>query len=94
MYFEQFYLTCLAHASYMFGSDGEAAVVDPQRDVDIYQKRPSSRISRFGTFSKLIFMPISFPATRSWQRERARRFISEPRRKPDFRTWRCATDSR
>ena len=36
MYFEQFYLGCLAHASYMFGSDGEAAVVDPQRDVDIY----------------------------------------------------------
>jgi len=36
MYFEQFYLTCLAHASYMIGSAGEAAVVDPQRDVDIY----------------------------------------------------------
>ncbi len=36
MYFEQFYLTCLAHASYMFGSQGVAAVVDPQRDIDIY----------------------------------------------------------
>ncbi len=36
MYFEQFYLTCLAHASYLIGSNGEAAVVDPQRDVDIY----------------------------------------------------------
>src|SRR5882762_5459675 len=38
MYFEQFYLTCLSHASYMIGSEGEAAVVDPQRDVDIYLK--------------------------------------------------------
>ena len=38
MYFEQFYLTCLAHASYMLGSEGEVAVVDPQRDVDIYLK--------------------------------------------------------
>lgn len=38
MFFEQFYLTCLAHASYMIGSNGEAAVVDPQRDVDIYLK--------------------------------------------------------
>ena len=38
MHFEQFYLTCLAHASYMIGSEGEAAVVDPQRDVDIYLK--------------------------------------------------------
>jgi len=36
MYFQPFYLTCLAHASYMLGSDGIAAVVDPQRDVDIY----------------------------------------------------------
>jgi len=36
MFFEQFYLTCLAHASYMLGSGGEAAVFDPQRDVDLY----------------------------------------------------------
>jgi hydroxyacylglutathione hydrolase len=36
MYFEQFYLTCLAQASYMIGSEGVAAVVDPQRDVDRY----------------------------------------------------------
>jgi hydroxyacylglutathione hydrolase len=36
MYFEQFYLGCLAHASYMLGSGGEAAVIDPQRDVEIY----------------------------------------------------------
>src|SRR5258708_6463988 len=43
MYFEQFYLTCLAHASYMIGSEGEAAVVDPQRDVDIYLKAASEQ---------------------------------------------------
>src|SRR6185437_4094645 len=36
MYFEQFYLGCLAHASYMLGAEGEAAVVDPQRDVELY----------------------------------------------------------
>jgi len=36
MFFEQFYLTCLAHASYMIGSGGEAAIIDPQRDVDLY----------------------------------------------------------
>src|SRR3989442_10488743 len=36
MYFKQFYLNCLAHASYLIGSEGEAAVVDPQRDVDEY----------------------------------------------------------
>src|SRR5579863_10432242 len=38
MYFEQFYLGCLAHASYMMASEGEAIVVDPQRDVEIYLK--------------------------------------------------------
>ena len=36
MYFQQFYLTCLSHASYMLGSEGVACVVDPQRDVGIY----------------------------------------------------------
>jgi hydroxyacylglutathione hydrolase len=36
MYFKQFYLNCLAHASYLIGSEGEAVVVDPQRDVDQY----------------------------------------------------------
>ncbi|MGB5155597.1 MAG: MBL fold metallo-hydrolase, partial [Candidatus Sulfotelmatobacter sp.] len=36
MYFEQFYLGCLAHASYMLASKGEAVLVDPQRDVEIY----------------------------------------------------------
>src|SRR6266850_5039133 len=36
MYFKQFYLTCLAHASYLIADGGEAAVVDPQRDVDQY----------------------------------------------------------
>ena len=38
MYFEQFYLGCLAHASYLLGSNGSAVVVDPQRDVELYLK--------------------------------------------------------
>jgi hydroxyacylglutathione hydrolase len=38
MIFEQFYLGCLAHASYLIGDEqsGLAAVVDPQRDVEQY----------------------------------------------------------
>ncbi|MDQ3750686.1 MAG: MBL fold metallo-hydrolase [Acidobacteriota bacterium] len=36
MKFKQFYLGCLAHASYYIGSEGEAAIVDPQRDVEQY----------------------------------------------------------
>lgn len=38
MIFKQFYLPCLAHASYIIGDEatGTAAVVDPQRDTDQY----------------------------------------------------------
>ncbi len=36
MQFKQFYLGCLSHASYYLGSAGEAAIIDPQRDVQQY----------------------------------------------------------
>src|SRR5215510_607890 len=36
MNFKQFYLGCLSHASYYIGSRDEAAVIDPQRDVQQY----------------------------------------------------------
>jgi glyoxylase-like metal-dependent hydrolase (beta-lactamase superfamily II)/rhodanese-related sulfurtransferase len=38
MILKQFYLNCLAHASYLIGDEatGIAAVVDPQRDIDKY----------------------------------------------------------
>jgi glyoxylase-like metal-dependent hydrolase (beta-lactamase superfamily II)/rhodanese-related sulfurtransferase len=43
MYFRQFYLGCLAHASYLIGSGDEAAVVDPRRDVDIYLQEAAAQ---------------------------------------------------
>ncbi len=38
MYFKQFFLGCLAHASYLIGDKESkvAAVIDPQRDIDQY----------------------------------------------------------
>jgi len=38
MILKQFYLNCLAHASYLVGDEaaGKAVVVDPQRDIDQY----------------------------------------------------------
>ncbi len=36
MKFKQFYLGCLAHASYYIGSGAEAAIIDPQRDIEQY----------------------------------------------------------
>ncbi len=36
MYLKRFFIEGLAHASYLIGADGEAAVIDPKRDVDDY----------------------------------------------------------
>ena len=36
MNFKQYYLGCLSHASYYIGSGVEAAVIDPQRDIQQY----------------------------------------------------------
>lgn len=36
MRFKQFYLGCLAHASYYLGSEDEAVIIDPQRDIQQY----------------------------------------------------------
>ena len=36
MFTERFFVEGLAHASYLFGANGAAAVVDPKRDVDDY----------------------------------------------------------
>lgn len=36
VYFKQYYLGCLAHASYVLASEGQACIIDPQRDVSEY----------------------------------------------------------
>ena len=43
MYLRQFYLGCLAQASYLIGSEGVAAVVDPRRDVEVYLEDAQAR---------------------------------------------------
>src|SRR6185503_9332290 len=44
MILKQYYLNCLAHASYLIGdlSSGTALVIDPQRDIDGYVADASS----------------------------------------------------
>ena len=45
MILKQFYLGCLAHASYLIGDEetGTAVVVDPQRDIDQYMDEAKAR---------------------------------------------------
>lgn len=43
MHFRQFYIGCLAHASYLIGDQGEAVVVDPSRDIQMYLDEAEAR---------------------------------------------------
>ena len=61
MEFKQFYLGCLAHASYYIGSEGEAAIIDPQRDVEQYIEEAEAKGQRSNMLSKHIHMPTLFP---------------------------------
>jgi glyoxylase-like metal-dependent hydrolase (beta-lactamase superfamily II) len=36
MYIERFFIPGLAHASYLIAAEGEAVVIDPERDVSRY----------------------------------------------------------
>src|SRR5438874_10331799 len=46
MHFRQFYVGCLAHASYLIGDGGEALVVDPSRDIQMYLDEAEAHGSR------------------------------------------------
>lgn len=45
MYFKQFYLSCLSHASYLIADEEtkDAVVVDPQRDIEQYLEEAESK---------------------------------------------------
>ncbi len=51
MILKQFYLNCLAHASYLIGDEatGTAAVVDPQRDIDSTSNLPRRKNCKSST---------------------------------------------
>src|SRR5690606_17431174 len=43
MYIEQLYTNCLAQASYYIESEGEAAIIDPLRDIESYLSKAKER---------------------------------------------------
>ena len=61
MILRQYYLKCLAHASYLLGDEesSTAIVVDPQRDIQQYVTEAEELASRFGTSSSRISTPTS-----------------------------------
>src|SRR6476660_3582421 len=46
MFIKQLYTGCLSEAAYYIESDGEAAVIDPLRDIDEYLKLATERNAR------------------------------------------------
>ena len=46
MYIEQLYTNCLAEAAYYIESNGEAAIIDPIRDIDVYIQLAQKRNAR------------------------------------------------
>jgi glyoxylase-like metal-dependent hydrolase (beta-lactamase superfamily II) len=49
IFFQRIYLGCLAQASYLIGSGGEAAIVDPRRDIDDYVELAARQGLRIGS---------------------------------------------
>jgi glyoxylase-like metal-dependent hydrolase (beta-lactamase superfamily II) len=43
MYIEQLYTECLSEAAYFIESNGEAAIIDPLRDIDQYIQLAASK---------------------------------------------------
>jgi hydroxyacylglutathione hydrolase len=46
MFIQQLYTSCLSEAAYYIESDGEAAIIDPLRDIDSYLQLASERNTR------------------------------------------------
>ena len=46
MYIEQIYSSCLSEASYYIESSGEAAIIDPMRDIDVYLEIAEKRSAK------------------------------------------------
>ncbi|RYG08649.1 MAG: MBL fold metallo-hydrolase, partial [Chitinophagaceae bacterium] len=43
MFIKQLYTPCLSEAAYYVESNGEAAIIDPLRDIDAYLEMAASR---------------------------------------------------
>ena len=91
---ERFYLGCLAHASYMIGSEGVAAVVDPQRDVDIYLEAAANHGWKIEYIIETPYTPTSSPAIANWPNAPELTSISARGQELSSRTAPCATATR
>jgi hypothetical protein len=58
MFIKQIYTNCLSEAAYYIESEGEAAVIDPLRDIDEYIRLADQRKAKIKYILRPIFMLI------------------------------------
>ena len=58
MIIEQIYTECLSQASYYIESNGEAAIIDPLREIDSYIEKAKKIMLKLNIYSKHISMLI------------------------------------
>jgi hydroxyacylglutathione hydrolase len=63
MYVEQLYTGCLAEAAYYIESNGEAAIIDPMREIEPYLEMLEKRGAKLKYVLETHFMQISFLVT-------------------------------
>jgi len=94
MIFEQYYLDCLSHASYLIGDEtsGRAVVVDPQRDVSTYLADAKERGFPHRTRHRdPLPRRLSCPAISNWRRRPARGSSTPRSPRPSSSRWASPT---
>ena len=61
MFIKQLYTGCLSEAAYYIESEGEAAIIDPLRDIDVYLELSRERAE---AVKQYLVDKYGFPATR------------------------------
>ena len=77
MKIEQIYTGCLAQGAYYIESDGEAAIIDPLREVQPYIEKAARRNAKISMCLKLIFMLTSFLDTKTSQRRPVQKLYTD-----------------
>jgi hypothetical protein len=74
MLLKHFFIGKIAHSSYLLAGQNYCAVIDPQRDVDVYITEARTMGVQITTFFKPIFMLISFRDTWTWRKKPVQKF--------------------
>jgi hypothetical protein len=75
---EQIYTGCLAQGAYYIECNGEAAVIDPLREVEPYISKAERNHATIKFVFELIFMQILLAAILTWAKKPAQLLSTAP----------------